>query len=58
MFQNGLVFEVMVVIGYKLKAKRGIGYQTTKEFLAKSGLTTQSKVYSGGCSHVGYSRGR
>ena len=53
-----MVFEVMVVTGYKLKAERGIGYQTTKGFLAKSGLITRSKVYSGGCSHVGYSRGR
>ena len=48
--------EVMGVIGYELKAEMGIGYETTKGFPAKSGLTTQSRVYSGGCSHTGYGR--
>ena len=47
---------MMGVIGYELKAERGIGYETTKGFPAKSGLTMQSRVYSGGCSHAGYSR--
>ena len=56
MFLNRLALEVMGVIGYELKAERDIGYETTKGFLAKSGLTTQSRVYSGGCSHAGYSR--
>ena len=57
MFLNRLALEVIGVIGYKLKAKRGIGYETTKGFPAKSGLTRQSRVYSSGCSHAGYGRG-
>ena len=57
MFLIRLALEVMGVIGYELKAERGIGYQTTEGFPAKSGLTTQSRVYSGGCSHAGYGRG-
>ena len=31
--------EMMGVIGYELKAEEGIGYETTNEFPAKSGLT-------------------
>ena len=57
MFLNRLALEVMGVIGYELKAERGIGYETTKGFPAKCGLTTQSRVYSGGCSLAGYGRG-
>ena len=51
-FLNMLVLEVIEVIGYELKAERGIEYETTKGFLAKSGLTTQSRVYIGGCSYA------
>ena len=47
----------MGVVGYELKAERGIEYETTKGFPAKSGLTTRSRVCSGGCSHAGYGTG-
>ena len=57
MFLNRLSLEVMRVIGYELKAERSIGYETTKGFPVKSGLTMQSRVYSSACSHAGYSRG-
>ena len=57
MFLSSVALEVMGVIGYELKAERGIGYETTKRFLAKSGLTMQSRVDSGGCRHREYCRG-
>ena len=57
MFPNRLALEVMGVIGYELEGERGIGYETTKGFPVKSGLTMQSRVYSSACSHAGYSRG-
>ena len=57
MFLNRLALEVMGVIAYELKAERGIGYETTKGFRAKSGSTTRSRVYSSGCSYAGYGRG-
>lgn len=45
------------LIGYQFKVERGIGYETPKVILAKSGLTMQSRVYSGGCRHAAYGRG-